>query len=355
MILTINRDALASLVAAPCRIASKSRVAYLACAMLTASDGMLAAEATDLVESVRCDAPALVEGEGRALASARMLSEAARSLPDGAVRVELTPDGVRLGCGKASFTVPVLAPEDFPRIAAPDGGRALTLPAAQAEALARLAATFSAKDPKIPVLSCAHVVCDGGRVTVEATDSYRAVRAWADCGCDELDETIPAAFLLEAVKGAAGDVSVTFPGGTAGVKADSRTSSVRQVEGRFPELSRLFPDSAACDAEFDRAALSGAFRRAVSLGGSAPTSVVLGPSGADVSRKGPDGLGSFSEAVPASRIEGEASLALDARMAAESLSALPGQTVRVRAAGGLSPVRLTCDGADAIVMPMRPE
>ena len=120
MKLTIERSQfLKSLSHAQSVVERANTIPILGNVMLEAADGRLRLSATDLelgaVETVDADA---VSGGGTTL-PAQVLYDIARKLPDGA-QVELeTEDGsdrIRLRCGRSTFTLSALPPEEFPEL-----------------------------------------------------------------------------------------------------------------------------------------------------------------------------------------------------------------------------------------------
>ncbi len=120
MKLTIERSQfLKSLSHAQSVVERANTIPILGNVMLEAADGRLRLSATDLelgaVETVDADA---VSGGGTTL-PAQVLYDIARKLPDGA-QVELeTEDGsdrIRLRCGRSTFTLSALPPEEFPAL-----------------------------------------------------------------------------------------------------------------------------------------------------------------------------------------------------------------------------------------------
>ena len=120
MKLTIERSQfLKSLSHAQSVVERANTIPILGNVMLEATDGRLRLSATDLelgaVETVEAEA---ISGGGTTL-PAQVLYDIARKLPDGA-QVELeTEDGsdrIRLRCGRSTFTLSALPPEEFPEL-----------------------------------------------------------------------------------------------------------------------------------------------------------------------------------------------------------------------------------------------
>lgn len=103
MNITISKDALEQAISAPAKLARAAKVDYLSCILLDARGDGLDAAATDMNESVRCFAMALVEEEGCALVPALALSGVVKTLPDKAVTLRDGGRGIIVECGKTAI------------------------------------------------------------------------------------------------------------------------------------------------------------------------------------------------------------------------------------------------------------
>ena len=166
MNITISKDALEQAIFAPAKLARAAKVDYLSCILLDARGDGLDAAATDMNESVRCFAMALVEEEGCALVPALALSGVVKTLI--------------VECGKTAFDLPALDPGNFPGF--PDvEGDSLVLDFATLAAMVSACKPFAAKkDEARKVFTCARIASDGSTLTMECTDSFRVGRAWMD-------------------------------------------------------------------------------------------------------------------------------------------------------------------------------
>jgi DNA polymerase-3 subunit beta len=187
--LTTTRDALARAAAwatATARVGNRPATPVLGGLLLAAgADGTVTAAGYDCEVSATATLAAEVGEPGRALIPARLLAQAAASLP-AADEVTLTSDGTfaTLAAGRVSYRLMLLPHEEFP--APPETG----LPFAEfgagylAAAVAQ-AATAASTDDTLPALTCLHVSLDGGPAalagkpavagvaTIAATDRYR--------------------------------------------------------------------------------------------------------------------------------------------------------------------------------------
>jgi DNA polymerase III subunit beta len=126
MKVTIERAALLKALAhAQSVVERRNTIPILANVRLSAADGKLSLTATDLDLSIVEDAPAIVATGGATTASAHMLYDIARKLPEGA-QVELdslAKDGqLTMRAGRSTFTLASLPVEEFPVLSGGESG-----------------------------------------------------------------------------------------------------------------------------------------------------------------------------------------------------------------------------------------
>jgi DNA polymerase III subunit beta len=100
--------------------------------------GALALSATDMDLEIIEQVPARIERNGRITAPAHTLYDIVRKLPDGA-QIEMDANGERgamvLRCGRSTFTLACLPPEDYPVMASGDLGHCFAITAAELKTL----------------------------------------------------------------------------------------------------------------------------------------------------------------------------------------------------------------------------
>lgn len=269
MKLTMPRDALASAAAwatATARAGNRPAAPALAGLLLTADeDGTVTAAGYDYEVSATAALAAETGEPGRALIPARLLTQAAASLPE-AAEVTLTCDGTfaTLAAGRVSYRLMLLPHEEFPAL--PEAGEQFAGFGADylAAALAQ-AATAASTDDTLPALTCLHVSLDGGHpalagkpaagvATFAATDRYRL--AVVTCPYTTAAETAPGALLIPARpllaavrKPAAATVTLAGAGnGTIALATPGRQVTIRHLPAEFPAYARLIPAEAEVSA-----------------------------------------------------------------------------------------------------------
>jgi DNA polymerase-3 subunit beta len=243
-------------------------VQILAGVLLEAAGGELRLAATDMELSLRTSLDAQVESDGSVVVPGRLLVDIARLLPDADVQIEhrLEEGVLAVTCGTASYRLHTYSAEDFPRLPDVDDTQVFTV---DAEALLETVSQVSrsaSRDESRPVLTGILAQFEGAKLTMAATDSYRmSVKETAlEGGGPELEAIIPARALDELGRVAAGaeriqlginDNHVIFGTGQAWL-------TTRRIDGQFPNVQQLRPESFEVELELNRAELLDVVRRA---------------------------------------------------------------------------------------------
>jgi DNA polymerase-3 subunit beta len=294
----VDRDALAESVAWAARsLPSRPSVPVLAGLLLdVTSTGEAAAEQSELrlsgfdyETSARATLPAEVIAEGTALVSGRLLADICRSLP--AHQVEITLDGQRVSlvCGSARFTLQTMPVEDYPALPGMPEQAGSVASDAFAHSVAQAVAA-AGRDDMLPLLTGVRVEVDGTRISMMATDRFRASMVeleWSPERSDvERQALVPARVLNDTAKsltsGARVGVALADPGTAEGligfqgeVGGGTRRTTTRLLDGEFPRVRQLFASEPTTQVWVETAALVESLRR-VSLVAERNTPVRLG-------------------------------------------------------------------------------
>ena len=265
---TVDRDELASGLQLVARAASsRGTVQVLAGVGIRAAEGLLELEATDMELSLRTTVPAAVEGEGTLVVPAKLLGDIVRLLPTGEVTLSHAPEegAATIQAGSYSSRLNVFAAEDFPRLPSIDVPLQEVDAAALLDTVQRVSRAAS-RDESRPVLTGILAQFEGSKLTMAATDSYRmsVKETELDGGGPELEAIIPARALDELGRIAAGaermqlgvnENHVIFGTGRAWL-------TTRRIDGQFPNVQQLRPESFEVELELNRTELLEVVRRA---------------------------------------------------------------------------------------------
>ena len=265
---TVDRDELAAGLQLVSRAASaRGTVQVLGGIGIRAREGLLELEATDMELSLRTTVQANVEGEGTLVVPAKLLGDIVRLLPAGEVTLSHKPEegAATLESGSYSSRLNVFAAEDFPRLPSVDVPLQEVAAAALLDTVQRVSRAAS-RDESRPVLTGILAQFEGAKLTMAATDSYRmsVKETELEGGGPELEAIIPARALDELGRIAAGaetiqlgvnENHVIFGTGHAWL-------TTRRIDGQFPNVQQLRPESFEVELEVNRAELLDAVRRA---------------------------------------------------------------------------------------------
>ena len=247
----------------------------------------------DYETSARATVPAVVQDEGRALVSGRLLADICRSLPARPVDMAIEGAKVRLQCGTATFTLQTMPVEDYPALPAMPAATGSVASDVFSRAVNQ-AVTAAGRDDMLPVLTGVRIEIAGEHISLLATDRFRlSLREllWDPGSTDaEANALVPARVLADTAKSLTSGSTVTIAlsrGGAGGpgsgegiigfegeVGGGLRRTTTRLLDGEFPRVRSLFPAEHSTVARLDRAQLVDAVKR-VSLVAERNTAVQL--------------------------------------------------------------------------------
>lgn len=214
--------------------------------------GELQLSTFDYEVSAQITIDAEVDQPGEVLVQGRMLSDIVRALPNKDVTIALEGTKLEVRCGSARFALATLPVEEYPQLPAmpPVAG---SVPAdVFAEAISQVTVAAS-KDDTLPLLTGVKIEISGETMTLMSTDRYRlAMRelTWnpASPGT-ELTALVRARTLHEVARslatGGRVDIALSQEGSAnlIGFEAGGRRTTSTLVDGDYPPVRRLFPDS----------------------------------------------------------------------------------------------------------------
>jgi DNA polymerase-3 subunit beta len=269
----VERDAFADAVAWTAKsLPSRPSVPVLAGVLLRVADNRLQVSGFDYEVSSQVTVDVQADADGAALVSGRLLAEITKSLRALPIDVAAVGSHVELTCGSARFTLPTMPVEDYPTL--PDmPATAGTIEAAAFAAAVQQVAIAAGRDDTLPVLTGVRLELTGNTLTMLATDRYRlAIRdlEWHpdDPGAD-MAALVPARTLHDTAKtlgplGGSVTVALARGGigeGMIGFSAGTRRTTSRLLDGEFPKVRALLPDTHNAQARVPVSALTEVVKR----------------------------------------------------------------------------------------------
>jgi DNA polymerase-3 subunit beta len=357
----VEREALADAVAWTAKsLPARPPVPVLAGVLLDASNDRLTVSGFDYEVSSQMGVDVDAETPGRVLVSGRLLAEITRALPNHPVQLEVTGARAELTCGTARFTLPTMPVEDYPALPEMPSVAGAVDADEFAAAVAQVVVA-AGRDDTLPVLTGVRLEMEADRLTLLATDRYRlAVRelSWRPGTADASHSALmPARTLSDTARAMASgkEVSVALSQGGVGegligFSGAGRRTTTRLLDGQFPPVRNLFPDSHAGQARVPTASMIEVVKR-VALVAERNTPVRLNfTDGALTVEAGGSDDARASESMDATYSGEELRIAFNPQFLLDGLGALGAETAVLSFTAPTKPAVLTgeaADGADA--------
>jgi len=365
---TCDRDQLVAKLATVSRVVSaRGSVQVLSGVLLRPSGDGLELAATDMELSLRTTLTAQVEGDSSVVVPGKLLVDLTRLLPSPEVMIEYRPeDGVaHISSGSYASKLNVFSAEDFPRLPSVEPAPHTIATASLLETVDRVARSAS-KDESRPVLTGIQVRFEGTRLFMAATDSYRLSFKETDLeqSGPDLEAIIPARALTELARIAGGTETVTL-----GVNENTVVFGVqdtesgvetwlttRRIDGQFPDVGRLLPESFEVEVDLPRAELRDVVRRAgVMALRNAPLRLRFADGALTISAQSQD-VGETVESLPAAYTGEPLEIGFNAEFLADGVDSVRSDTVRLKLINPLRPGLITSADDDSfwyLIMPIR--
>jgi DNA polymerase III subunit beta len=279
--------------------------------------------------------------DGVAVLPARLVSDVVKSLPLGAVEVEVDGEQARITAQRAEFSLRVFPVDEFPRLPEPTG-EAVTIDAAELGAALRQVVPAASSDDARPILTGVLVTAEAGGLRLVATDSYRlAVRDLP--GQSVLAEgqsvLVPSRALNDLTKVLAGVEHLTLRLGErdASFEAGDVRLTTMLIEGDFPNYKGLIPSAHPNRLTVSREALLEGVRRVKLLAREAtPVRLAMTNDGLDLVAVTQD-VGQAHESLDAKYEGTELTVAFNPDYLLQGIEVLPGDEVLIESVDSLKP------------------
>ena len=332
----VERDVLAEAVTWTARsLSPRPPVPVLSGLLIKAESGSLSIASFDYEISARLQIPADISDEGTILVSGRLLAEICRSLPSAPVEVETDGTKVTLTCRNSRFNLATMPVSEYPELPALPDVSGVVDGDAFAQAVSQVIIAAS-RDDTLPILTGVRMEIEDDLITFLATDRYRlALRElqWkpATPGIST-SALVKAKTLNEVVKtlGGGGDLNIALSSDSEliGFESGGRRTTSLLVDGDYPKIRSLFPENTPIHATVETHALVEAVRR-VSLVAERNTPVRLAFTDGQVTLDAGTGEDAqASEALEASLVGDEITVAFNPHYLSEGLGAFPSKYVR---------------------------
>ena len=264
---TVSQSALAKALAIVSKGLLPSTLPILSGISITASDGMLDLQTTDLTVSVRHKIAANVEDPGQVVIPGRILQSIMRALPDAAVEFEEIEHTVMLKSGRTTYRLNTLPAHEFPEFPQLALGDSVVLPHETLQTMVDKVYRVASKDRGRSVLQGVLLMVEENTLRLVATDSFRLAV------CDTHVETSGLEHSFQMiVPGTAFHDVLSLPTESDVIMVGATPSQVvfefgnttyvtRRIEGTFPDYKRLLPSHCNTTVQVPLAEFTGALHR----------------------------------------------------------------------------------------------
>jgi len=228
----------------------RNTIPILANVLLSAENGQLSLTATDLDIEIVEGVPADTASHGGTTASAHMMYDIVRKLPDGA-QVEISHDQatgkVTLVAGRSRFALQSLPREDFPAAAAGDLPYSFDLTTKELFRLVEKTRFAISTEETRYYLNGIYLHTVDGKLRAVATDGHRLARVDMELphGADGMPGIIvprkTVTELLKLLEASDGTVSVAVSDTKIRFVVGDVTLTSKLIDGTFPDYDRVIP------------------------------------------------------------------------------------------------------------------
>ncbi|MGI8888271.1 MAG: DNA polymerase III subunit beta [Nocardioidaceae bacterium] len=310
---------------------------------LTTNSEGLRLSGFDYETSAQIGVPAEVADDGEVLVSGRLLADIARALPHQPVDVGLDGAKLSLTCGSSRFSLQKMPVEDYPALPEmpPVAG---TVDGDVFAAAVAQAVTAAGRDDMLPVLTGVKLEIDGTTLSLLATDRFRlSLREiqWRPHQSDlSVNALVPARVLSDTTKSLTAGAELTIALGIAGAgdgligfvstsASGERRTTTRLIEGAFPNVRQLFPNTSDISAQLEVEAFVDAVKR-VSLVAGRNTPIRLNfTEGLLALEAGNGEEAQASESLEATLVGADISIGFNPSYLLEGLTAVDGSHVHI--------------------------
>lgn len=338
--------------------------------LIKGENGVLTLSSFDYETSARLEIEADIQEEGTILVPGRLLADVVRSFPASAtISAETEGSKVQLVCRSSRFALATMPSAEYPALPELPEITGTVNGHDFAAAVSQMTVAAS-RDDTLPILTAVRMEFEDDKITFLATDRYRlAMRElpWRPAQPGVSTSALVKARTLDAVAKSlsqSGDLSIALKDDAdlIGFESSARRQTSLLVDGDYPKIRSLFPDSTPIHAVVNTAELVAAVNR-VKVVAERNTPIRLAfTDGAVTLDAGTGEDAQASESINA-RLEGEEiTVAFNPLYLSEGLGAFSSEFVRFSFTSAPKPAMITAqaelEGEDQddyryLVMPVR--
>jgi len=343
---------------------AKSPIPILGGVKITAGDGCLTIEATDLEKGATMRTAAEVIEPGGIVVPERVTTSLFNHLENGMVFLEKCGNTLRVKSGKSETVLSGYPSEEYPHLpeVKPEECAAVRVPPNVFKKAVRQTVFAASKDEKRPVFNSVFLKTSGANIEMAATDTHRM--AWFKTSLEsvnqETEAIIPSQVLNEISKiiNAENNMEILLSDKNAYFKTGNISIVARLINGQYPDINTVIPKNRAAGFKVSAKEMLSALKRVF---------VLLDQDGAPVNMTaGPDGIVLHKESASCSAHEevsaetlgdaGTVEIAFCCKYLIEAISVIHTDEIIIGVTGEMSPVIIEPAGEEgylSLLMPVR--
>jgi len=334
---------------------------------LSVQDDQLTIKATDLEVSMETVLPVQVIEAGRATVSAKNFLDIVRELPEKEIHIHSKDNHwIGIACGKSTFNIMGLAPEDFPSLPSHSGkGSSKALVEVLKKMIDHTMYAVSADETRYHMNGVYLEMTETKKFRMVATDGHRLAyfedKLFEEAGNNwSKGVIIPRKGIQEirkVIEGAGPTVDFSLEGNHILLKSPNTFLSVRLIEGQFPDYKQVIPKNNSRSLEIDRNNFFDSLRRVSLLANEKSRGVKLFISKGklEISSSNPD-IGEATEVIETAYEGDHLEIGFNAKYLQDTLSVVQAPSVLFDLNDRMSPGVIRIPGSDeylSVLMPMR--
>ena len=250
----VNKDVFSEAVSFAVKLLpQRTTLPILSGVLITVEDDTVTISSFDYEVSAKTKVAASVDTPGQVIVSGRLLSEIAQRLPEDSVTLSLSGTSVSVVSGSAKFTLATMPVEEYPNLPEVEGVSGSVSGEEFSQAVGQVAPAAS-RDDVTPVITGVLLDVSSSALVMMATDRYRVAAkelSWSggSVAAEGLQALIPSRTLAEIGKTFAHTSHLTITLSVGGERelvafsSDQRTVTTLLINGSFPPVHKLFPET----------------------------------------------------------------------------------------------------------------
>lgn len=350
MKITVSQEALTALLGTVSKaVSTKNTIPILSGIYLSARDNLLTARATDMELAIEATATCVVLEPGEIVLPARYLTDLVRRIPFGNLEIEADARNwtATLRWSKSQYVIHGFSPEHFPQVPETDGASIFTAAHVHLRDLARQTTFAAGSDESKPWLTGVLFKLREQVLTGTATNGARIAQAEVvveNSASHSFSIIVPSRSLNEMARLLTSDPNEVARVAVTANQIFFDLGKVRLIsrllEGQYPDVMRLVPQSYPIQVRMNRAEFAEALDRATLIAKDGSIKLALGPGRIAISSNAPE-VGQVYEEVSVQEHQGDPlDIAFNAKLLLDFLKVTEDNEIRLQCSGSRTAARL---------------